>query len=222
MVTYADVLISPSQKENLTKMLLTAKCLGFTYIAVASINEVPDVDVKGHGINGLKVVKRVIIDARDKSEALSMIRKFRYKVQLISVKCNSLSLARFAARDRRVDILMMPRDFPLRFADKSEVKLALQGNTAVEISLKELIECKSLSKVLALYQRLCLFARKIGVPIIISSGATNVYEMRSPRDMISLALLLDMPLHYAQHCVSTFPVEIIERNIKKLEEFGYG
>ncbi len=221
MATYADILISPSQ-EDIAKMLLTAKCLGFTYVAVTAVNEIPDVNVEGHGIDGLKIVKRVIIDVEDKSEALSMIRKFRYKVQLVSVKCNSLRLARFAARDRRVDILMLPRDFPLRFADKSEVKLALQGNTAVEISLKELIYCKNLSKILALYQRICLFARKVGVPIIISSGATNVYEMRSPHDMLSVALLLDIPLHYAQHCVSTFPVEIIERNIKKLEEFRHG
>jgi len=222
MAIYADILISPSQKEDLANMLLTAKHLGFTYVAVTSVNEVPEVDVKGHSVKGLKIVKRVIIDVEDKSEALSMIRKFRYKVQLISVKCNSLGLARFAARDRRVDILMLPKSFQLKFADKSEVRLALQGNTAVEISLKELIHSKNLSKILALYQRICLFARKVGVPIIISSGATNVYEMRSPHDMLSIALLLDIPLHYAQHCVSTFPVEIIERNIKKLEEFRHG
>jgi hypothetical protein len=71
-------------------------------------------------------------------------------------------------------------------------KLAKKSNVKVVLSVKDLTESKGFNKALRLGRiiqniRLC---RKYGVQLKIASFATNPYQMKSPRDLQSLGLVL--------------------------------
>jgi len=59
-------------------------------------------------------------------------------------------------------------------------------------------------------------AKKFGVPVVISSGATNVHLMRGPYACTALASLFDMAFPLALRALSEAPLTIVKRNREKL------
>jgi RNase P/RNase MRP subunit p30 len=53
-------------------------------------------------------------------------------------------------------------------------------------------------------------ADEYGIPIVISSGATNPLQMRKPMDVAGLTTLFDMDKPKALNAVSKTPFSIVE------------
>jgi RNase P/RNase MRP subunit p30 len=53
--------------------------------------------------------------------------------------------------------------------------------------------------------------------MVICSGAQSVWDMRAPRDLISIANVLEMDIGKAFLSMSSVPLEIINENKKTLE-----
>jgi len=58
-------------------------------------------------------------------------------------------------------------------------------------------------------------ARSYGVPLVISSGATDALLLRKPQDYAALALLFDLNVPFALEALSQNPAGIVERNRMK-------
>ena len=209
--------------EGLRKLARRAKCLGFSFLAIPlrpsiskkalselrTIAEEEDIDF----------VTRVDLAPMSRDELLASLRRLRRRFELIGVICLNKGVARVAARDRRVDFLSFPLELKKRFFDEAEAELASGSNCALELDLMPLMKLDALRRV-RLLRRLraeVALAREEGIPIVISSGATEPILMRKPRELAYLASeLLDMSLEEALDALSKRPVEMVERNRAKL------
>jgi len=167
---------------------------------------------------GLDFATRVDVRAGSREELLSALRRLRRKFELIGVFCSSKRVARVAARDRRVDLLLFPLDPRRRFFDRAEAELASNSNCALEVELMPLFEMDRWRRVevLARLREEVAIAREYGVPLVISSGARRPILMRRPRELAHLAIVLGLSLEGALDALSKNPVSLVERNRAKL------
>ncbi|MEM3784084.1 MAG: RNase P subunit p30 family protein, partial [Candidatus Bathyarchaeia archaeon] len=169
--------------------------------------------------NGIDFVSRVDLKPRSPKELIRDLRKLRRKFELIAVLCESKSVARQAAKDRRVDLLNFPStDFRKRFFDKAEAELASNALASLEIDIRLLLTLEGLARVRLIHslRREAIIAIKYGVPIVVSSGVADERLMRKPMEQASLAYLFDLDEATALKAVSKNPIAIVKRNREKL------
>ena len=165
------------------------------------------------------LVTRTDLAPKTPNELLNHLRRYRQRFELISVTCLSKPVARQAAKDRRVDILSFPIfDRKRLFFDHAEAELASKSYASVEIEMSSLLRSKGFQRIhlLASLRKIVTTARKFHVSIVISSGATNPYLMRRPRDFASLAFLFSMDPSDALCSLSECPLIMVNRNREKL------
>jgi len=162
--------------------------LGFKYVSFVCFNRPNKDKFKEYRRSvedyGLEYVNRVDLEVSSLSRAKSFLRRYRRDVDIIVVRPRNINAARFSARDRRVDMVFFDEKSP-KF-DVIQARLMSINNKVLEISLNEILvtenrvmEIKRLNKVLRT-------ALGYGIKIVLSSGAHSVYEIRAPRDMISV------------------------------------
>ncbi len=212
-----------STPEQIAKM---ASYLGYEAIGLADFN-LENIDlidkVKRLFRNyGIDLISRINIDVDSPKELKSILRKIRRKVEIISVFCRNIDVARLAARDRRVDLLIFSvESWKQNFFDSSEAKLALNGESALEVSLMKIIKARSSSyriKAMRILSENIRIAKKYGVPVVISSGASSILEMRAPRELAALATVFSLSELEARKSLSEVPMMIVNRNREKLSE----
>jgi len=172
---------------------------------------------------GVDLVTRIDFVPKTSNELLRNLRRFRRKFEIISVTCNSKSVARQAAKDRRVDLLAFSTGFPCkRFFDNAEAELASKAEGALEIDMASLLFLSGFPRIrlLSSLRKEVAIAERFKVPIVISSGATDVSLLRGPYDYAALATLFDLAMSFALRGLSENPLGIVERNRKKLSS-GY-
>ena len=209
--------------EGLRSITRRARFLGFSLLAIPlspgttkkRLSELKAIAEE----EGIDLATRVDLAPTSRDELLSSLRRLRRRFELIGVLCQNKRVARVAARDRRVDLLSFPLEPRKRFFDRAEAELASGSNCALELDLMPLLELGVRERV-RLLRRLraeVALAEKEGIPIVISSGATEAILMRKPRELAYLASeLFDMSLEEALDALSKRPLEIVERNRAKL------
>lgn len=90
--------------------------------------------------------------------------------------------------------------------------------TALEIEMAPLIFLKGSSRIrlISRLRKESAVAEKFGVPVVLSSGATDEYLMRGPREYAALAGLFDKDSPVALRALSEIPFSLVERNRGKL------
>ncbi len=167
----------------------------------------------------IDLVKRVNLYPKTPRELLRDLQRFRRKFEVISVKCTSKGVARQAAKDRRVDLLLFPAtDLRKRFFDRAEAELASKALSSLEIEMAPLLVLTGFSRIrlLSRLRREVAIAERFKVPITISSGATNEYLLRGPHDYAAFSPLFGMSVSTALRALSEDPLAIVERNKEKL------
>lgn len=222
---FADLNLRLSLRDlNKTrKMLEKAYELGYSLVASSlspNVNK-EDVDViqKLCSEIGIDLVTRVDLTPKTRGDLLSYLRRLRRKFEIICVRCVSKIIARQAAKDRRVDLLVFPSLDPRkRFFDFQEAELASSALASLEIPIEPLLLSNGAPRVrlLSYLRRETMVAAKFNVPVVISSGASEVWLMRKPRELAILATLFDLDFPIALDGVSKIPISIVERNRKKL------
>ena len=229
MRKFVDLHLHPSinNLDQVEKMVKRSSDLGYQLVGI-SLNP----NIKREKIRQLKticentrvdLVTRIDFMPKTSSELLRNLRRFRRKFEIISVTCNSKSVARQAAKDRRVDLLDFPTGFSRkRFFDNAEAELASKAEGALEIDVASLLFLTGLPRIrfLSSLRKEVRIAEKFKVPIVISSGAADVSLLRGPHDYAAIATLFDLPMSLALCGLSEKPAGIVERNRKKLSS-GY-
>ncbi|MEM1586068.1 MAG: RNase P subunit p30 family protein [Candidatus Bathyarchaeia archaeon] len=222
---YADLHLRPpsDQIDEAKRLIKRASELGYSIIGLslplngnreiieALRKEFPDVDL----------VTRIDLSPKNARDLLKLLGKVRWKFEIVSVECMTRDIALQAAKDRRVDLLFFaPEDSRKHFFGISEAKLASEKNAALEINMSPILYLSGPSRInlLRVLRREVLIAMKYGVPIIISSGASNPYMLRRPEDYAFLVHLIDLDLNSAKEALSKNPKAIVERNRRKLSE----
>lgn len=167
----------------------------------------------------IDLASRIDLKPRSPKELIQHLRKLRRKFEIIAVICESKTVARQAAKDRRVDLLNFPSpNTHRRFFDTAEAELASKALASLEIDIKPLLTLEGPARVrlLSSLRREAAIAQKFHVPIVISSGASDEFLMRKPRDMAALASLFDLDEVSAINAVSKNPTQIVKRNRENL------
>ena len=223
---YSDLHLCPDI-NNIKKaqyLILNASKLGYVKIAISyPENHGKDIILKLNKVAtkvGIDLASRLDLNPKTLRELMIGLRKNRRKFEIISVICQSKQIARKAATDRRVDLLNFSSTNPRkRFFDESEARLASSAVASYEIDIKPLLLAKGIERIrfLSILRKEACIAQKFRVPIVISSGATNEYLMRNPRENIALTLLLDIKKEDSIKAMSKNPTTIIERNREKMK-----
>lgn len=221
------LLVPLKNMEQATQLIGKSSELGYSQIGVpfqAGIRQ--DVIEHVRQISedfGLDLTSRLDLFPKSAGELLSSLRQFRRSFELVSVVCGSKLVARQAAKDRRVDLLCFPGlDRRSRFFDWAEAELASKSSAAFEINLAQVLRMEGFARVgfLSTLRREVALAKSYGVPVIVSSGASDTLLLRKPQDYASMTLLFDMDVSLALEALSRNPMSIVERNRKKLS-LGY-
>jgi RNase P/RNase MRP subunit p30 len=169
---------------------------------------------------GMDFVSRVDLRPRSQTDLTRQLRRLRRKFEVICVSCESKEVARQAAKDRRVDLLSFPLlDFRRRFFDRAEAELARNGLAALEVGIKPLLALEGPARVrlLSYLRRETAIAKNYGVPVVISSGASQELLLRKPREMAALGFLFGLDEVSGLDSVSRSPFALVKRNREKLD-----
>jgi len=162
---------------------------------------------------------RVDLAPKTSHELLDSLRRFRRRFELVSVLCTFKSVARQAAKDRRVDLLSFPASEPhKRFFDNAEAELASRALASLEVDMAPLLLLEGFQRVrlLSCLRREVAVAKGFNVPVTLSSGASTEHLLRSPNELVALATLFDTASERALEALSEVPFAIVRRNREKL------
>jgi ribonuclease P/MRP protein subunit RPP1 len=223
--TYTDLHLCPVSRnqEQISRLANEASRLGYRRVALAFPPESPEIEIQRlRNIcqeTGIDLVSRVDLKPRAPSELVRQLRKLRRRFEIVAVLCESKNVSRQAAKDRRADLLNFPQlDFRRRFFDKAEAELASGGLASLEIDMKPLLilEGPGRIRLLSSLRREIRIAQDFHLPIILSSGVSDEFLMRRPRELAALASLFDLDHASAIDAVSKNPMTIVRRNREKL------
>jgi ribonuclease P/MRP protein subunit RPP1 len=202
-------------------MLKISETLGYREVCLTTC------DTSHHTINSdlykgqnMHISSRIDLVPPTPAKLLTDLRRYRRMFDVVGVLCQSKLVARQAAKDHRVDLLNFPFHHKRCAFDSAEAELASRSNTALEIDTAQLVKAKPQSLVYNLIQvrRAVENAKRYNIPIVVSSGATSVYDIRSPRDLASLMQLIDLSGDQALNSLSKIPISIVQRNKRKLDK----
>ncbi len=225
MRRFADLRLRPSIEDidQVEGMISKSSELGYQMVAISLPSNVAETEIsrleKICGDANIDLVTRIDLTPKTSKQLLHDLRRFRRRFEIISVICDSKSVARQAAKDRRVDLLTFTvTNVRKRFFDNAEAELASNALSSLEIEMAPLLFLKGFSRIrlISSLRTESAIAKKFGVPVVISSGATNEYLMRGPRDYAALAGLFDMATPVALRALSETPFSMVERNRRKL------
>jgi RNase P/RNase MRP subunit p30 len=222
---YADLHLRPTFRddEEFSRLVKKALRLGYGLVGVTVPSRASDEQrrklLEIGDACGVDLVSRVDLRPRSAEELLADLRRVRRRFEVVSVLCDSKSVARQAAKDRRVDFLNFPGvDFRRRFFDVAEAELASCALACLEIDVKPLLTLEGRLRVrlLSCLRREAATAVEFGVPVVLSSGVSDEFLMRKPMELASLGSLFDLCGAEAVDAVSGSPVAVVKRNRMKL------
>jgi RNase P/RNase MRP subunit p30 len=224
--TYADLhlCVDLRNQEKTGQLVKKAAKLGYRVLGVPLSPQTTE-EEKNHLQSVCKEIKvdlvsRIDLKPKTAGELLNNLRKFRRRLELIAVFCESKNVARQAAKDRRVDLLSFPSlDFRKRFFDMAEAELASNALASLEIDVNPILvlEGQARIRLLSSLRRETAIANAFNVPIVLSSGASDTWLQRRPTDLAALASLFDLDRASAIRAVSTNAALIMKRNRQKLD-----
>lgn len=197
------------------KLAEEAKRLGYRGIAFiqssknhneSNIREVKD---------DFKIFSGIEIYAKNPEDLKKKVQKFREKKDVVIVNGGNIKINRAACEDPRVDILAHPyknrRDSGINHI---LAKKASENDVAIELSINSIIRTRLSirSKLLSQFRQILKLQRKFGFPLIITSNAYSVYDLRTPNDIIAFISCLEMTQDEIVSSLSKNPINIIERS----------
>jgi len=220
---YADLHVRVTDEGDPPRLLIKmAKHLGLSLIALSldDPHKLEDIrSIKGYGREfGVDVAIRVDLKPSSTSELKRCLGKLRRSVEVIGVCCHDTSVARTAARDRRVDVTFYDPENVLSILDEGQLSLLAESGHYVEVNLVDFLHTSPEKQAKALWNYSLALKRVVrrGIPIVVSSGASKIIDMRAPRELYALAFLLLDEKELAREAVSIKPLELVRLNREKL------
>jgi ribonuclease P/MRP protein subunit RPP1 len=200
------------------KMIEFAKLLGWDGICFVfkSLREIEKFKKTFESNQGLDIAFGLKIEVKNPEELKKIVRNVRREVELISIFGGDLEINRKACETPEVDILTHP-EFERNDSglDHVTVKLAKENNVSIEFNFRELLFSykKSRADVFSKMLKNAKLVRKYNAPFIITSGALDPHDLRSPSDLISFGRVLGLD---PKKTKLSFSGSILKENRKRL------
>ncbi len=205
-MNYIDFGVNSSELDKLT---IVARRLGYKALLV----ENKEGWTSATNMNEVVLVgKKVIasLNERDLKKALSTSTS---KSAVVSVKPLDVSAARLAARDSRVDAVVLDLE-TLNYIDGQQLSMMKRFSKPIELPLKLILGGE---RALAKVVRRLIYAARLEVPVVFSSKAIDWSELYYPKSIaLLLSQLLSLELEAVMSGFTTIPREILVRKGVKL------
>ncbi|RLI73715.1 hypothetical protein DRO97_06975 [Archaeoglobales archaeon] len=151
-------------------------------------DEIPDKFYKGY-----------LIKAENVNELISKLRKVK-KSQIVGVLSSSIKVNREAIMRKKVDVLL---DGESRKLDYVTIKLAVEKDVIVELSLSKYLNVSGFKRTRLFEEdvELIRIINKFNTPFVITSAASNLYEMRIKKQIYDFFSFLDADTSKAEKFV---------------------
>ena len=172
----------------------------------ASIPSKPPLDVSF----GLK------IETSHTDQIQKLARKARKDVEIILVHGGNIEVNRIACETPEIDVLAHPElgrnDGGI---DMIMAKLAKKNHVAIEFNMRNVLisNRKSRADVFSSMLENAKLVRKYKPPFVLTSGAVDPYDLRSPSELLSFAKLLGLEPKYSKIAISS---KMLTDNRKRL------
>ncbi|HDD68728.1 MAG TPA: hypothetical protein ENG61_00005 [Candidatus Korarchaeota archaeon] len=146
-------------------------------------------------------------------QSIKTLSKLLKKKIFLSITPLTLEMARKAVK-LGASSIVLPVDRKKLIFDSVCAKELAKQEGAIEIHLVDLLRSdrRKLLRALKMIRLEVKIARKYGIPVIVSSGATKTIELLDPIVMASLAeTLLGIPREAALNSISDYPYSIIKK-----------
>lgn len=212
-------------ENSIEEMVGFAERLGYSGIAICDDYESKEklVELK----NMVKEIRTeigvypgVLIRADSVSDMKEKISKVREKALIVIVAGGNYEINRAACEDPRVDILAHPEQGRIDSGlDDVCMEAATQNNVAIQINFREILYSfrKQRSYTLNHISKNIELANHFRTPVVICSGAQSTWDMRAPRELVSIGNVLGLDISKAFLGITTVPQGIVESNKKTLE-----
>ncbi|MDY6762064.1 MAG: RNase P subunit p30 family protein [Candidatus Nanohaloarchaea archaeon] len=205
--------------DTVADIAARANRLGFDGIAVSDyVAEEDDIEQVAQAVAQVQADIDIHLGAKlkpeDPEDLGDMLRRFRDMVEVVVVHGGDAAVNRAATGDPRVDVLAHPEnDRTDAGMDHVMVKQAAENNVAVQLNLRQLLETygKVRSHILSHMRQNVRLADHFDAPLIVSSGATSVWQLRAPRELAAFPRVLGRDVEHSFDTVSTVPRRILER-----------
>lgn len=206
-------------KHNL-KLAMEASRFGWNHINfVYSPNSYENaLEFKGKLENNLENINidyTLEIKSSNLNEIRKIARKFRNKTNCISVVGGDLKVNRAVLENIQLDVLSRPylkrKDAGINHVLAKE---AVNNNVAIELSFKDILNSylSYRSKIIANFKDIYLLYRKFKFPLILSSGAEDIFDIRSVKDFSSFFIATGLNKDEVLDSISKTPESILNYN----------
>ena len=212
--TFIDLGIYPEgiEKEEVEKIVIHARKLGYTKICLV-LKSFKDFNFKIFEGLGIEIIPRLEVEG----STVNMVKKQVLKrgnlqrLAVFSVFAENKRVAMWAARNRWINIIRVPSYSFNKIINWSIARLLASNNKAFELQTAPILRVRGIvrSKLLKSFHVMVSRLLNAKTPIVVSSGANNVYEMRRPQDTAALATLVGLPLEEGLKGVSITPENIV-------------
>ncbi len=208
MVKFYDLNIcyQNNQVEYLNILLQHCFKLGYSGLALSN-----NIDLTNFNLQTDKVISRINIVANTVGQVKKTLKTLPEKKTLISVYTLNNSVANWCAETGPIKILSINLE-NIKKLQRSTMKIASENNCFFELQLLELIYNKDYP----LVKKISILSEKLNkilnqdAGLIISSGASNIFQLRAPRDVIALLKIFDIKESDAKKMISDYPKKIFD------------
>lgn len=202
--------------SSVEELLRVARRYGYAGIAVTNHDELLKEELR---LNSIALYTGVEIRANSAVELKRKIKFYHGKTALLAVHGGNAKINRAAVEDSRVDILAHPCGGAREDGDGDGVlnhvlvRYAAENSVAIDFNMNGIIYNRrgERARIIGKMRDNLRLLRKYKAPMILTSNARSVYDLRAPREMIALASLFGMTKVEATSALSDIPLDILER-----------
>ncbi|HOM96027.1 MAG: hypothetical protein GX941_10030 [Candidatus Methanofastidiosa archaeon] len=151
------------------------------------------------------------IEINDESKNVKKIVRKADSMDVIFFKSRDSKENREALKNKELTLVSNPDNL-----DSVCFNLAKENSIGFELNLQEFINNQRYRrvKVLETYRELLKAYKKYSFPIVLTSGAKDIYEKKTPLTLISFGCILGMDIRESKASITTVPEMLIYKNQK--------
>lgn len=186
-------------------MLEVSKTIGFSAVAL-TLKNMDAKPLKVSPPEGLEVFWRMDLEPGRANRAV--VARLRRSFDLVAVSCGSRAEFRRALKTR-ADLVFQYKPFTMNLSD---VRLLSMSGMFFELNLKPLIYAREFRAVTFMrsLRRNMRLLEKLEIPVIVSSWASDIYELTPPLELPQHLILADVNPHECYGWVSENPARLLE------------
>ncbi len=155
----------------------------------------------------------VELQPKSVTELTEAVERLKDERVLMMVSGGDPAINRAACENPHVSVLAPHLDQQESGLDVPIMEAAARNGVAIELRFRHVLVAlrRQRAALLGRLSGIIAAAEKARAPVIVTSGASSVWEMRDPRELIGLANVLGMELPKAFAAVSDNPLHIMEK-----------